>query len=77
MTNSRYLCLREIISVFICGYLNDINGFHVKKEHALAALQNAKGGAVAEGNVGAGAGAFSVPVVVPWPYRLRLVFPPC
>ena len=38
------------------GYLNDINGFHVKKEHAFAALENAKGGAVAEGNVGGGTG---------------------
>jgi L-aminopeptidase/D-esterase-like protein len=38
------------------GYLNDINGFHVKKEHALAALENAKRGAVVEGNVGGGTG---------------------
>jgi D-aminopeptidase len=38
------------------GYLNDINGFHVKKEHAFAALENAKGGVVAEGNVGGGTG---------------------
>jgi D-aminopeptidase len=38
------------------GGLNDINGFHVSKEHTLAALDNAKGGAVAEGNVGGGTG---------------------
>lgn len=38
------------------GGLNDINGFHVSKEHALAALDAAKGGAVAEGNVGGGTG---------------------
>jgi len=38
------------------GYLNDINGFHVKKEDAFAALENAQGGAVAEGNVGGGTG---------------------
>ncbi len=38
------------------GGLNDINGFHVTKEHALAALDAAKGGAVAEGNVGGGTG---------------------
>tara|TARA_R110002096_G_scaffold435770_1_gene662569 strand:- start:44315 stop:45487 length:1173 start_codon:yes stop_codon:yes gene_type:complete len=38
------------------GYLNDINGFHVKSEHAKAALNNAKPGAVAEGNVGGGTG---------------------
>jgi L-aminopeptidase/D-esterase-like protein len=36
------------------GELNDINGFHVKKEHVFAALDGAKGGAVAEGNVGGG-----------------------
>ena len=38
------------------GSLNDINGFHVKKEHAFNALNNAKGGIVSEGNVGGGTG---------------------
>ena len=38
------------------GSLNDINGFHVKKEHAFNALNNAKGGLVSEGNVGGGTG---------------------
>lgn len=38
------------------GFLNDINGFHVKKEHAFAALNDARGGPVAEGNVGGGTG---------------------
>jgi L-aminopeptidase/D-esterase-like protein len=38
------------------GYLNDINGFHVKPEHAIAALDGARGGPVAEGNVGGGTG---------------------
>ena len=38
------------------GWLNDINGFHVKPEHAYAALDDAHGGAVAEGNVGGGTG---------------------
>lgn len=38
------------------GWLNDINGFHVKPEHAFAALDSAKSGAVAEGNVGGGTG---------------------
>ena len=38
------------------GGLNDINGFHVKPEHVLAALDGARGGAVAEGNVGGGTG---------------------
>jgi L-aminopeptidase/D-esterase-like protein len=38
------------------GRLNDINGFHVKPEHVLAALDGASGGVVAEGNVGGGTG---------------------
>ena len=38
------------------GFLNDINGFHVKPSHTFAALDGAKGGAVAEGNVGGGTG---------------------
>jgi L-aminopeptidase/D-esterase-like protein len=38
------------------GYLNDINGFHVKERHALDALNSAKPGPVAEGNVGGGTG---------------------
>ena len=38
------------------GRLNDINGFHVKPEHVLAALDNAKSGPVQEGNVGGGTG---------------------
>jgi len=38
------------------GFLNDINGFHVKKEHVFAALDGAKTGPIAEGNVGGGTG---------------------
>ncbi len=38
------------------GDLNDINGFHVRPEHAWQALDQAKGGQVAEGNVGGGTG---------------------
>ncbi len=38
------------------GGLNDINGFHVEKIHAFAALDAASSGAVAEGNVGGGTG---------------------
>ena len=38
------------------GALNDINGMHVKAEHALAALDAAAGGPVAEGCVGGGTG---------------------
>jgi len=38
------------------GDLDDINGFHVRPEHAAQALRDAKSGPVAEGNVGGGTG---------------------
>jgi D-aminopeptidase len=38
------------------GWLNDINGFHVKPEHVFHALDTAHGGAVEEGAVGGGTG---------------------
>jgi D-aminopeptidase len=38
------------------GWLNDINGFHVKPEHAFHAIDSAKPGPVEEGNVGGGTG---------------------
>lgn len=41
------------------GFLNDINGFHVKKEHVFEALDGAKTGRIAEGNVGGGTGMIS------------------
>jgi L-aminopeptidase/D-esterase-like protein len=36
--------------------LNDMQGFHVKREHVFAAMNGAKGGPVPEGNVGGGTG---------------------
>lgn len=38
------------------GLLNDLNGFHVKKEHLFKALDDAKSSEVLEGNVGGGTG---------------------
>jgi len=38
------------------GELNDINGFHVKKEDVFSALDRATGGPVEEGNAGGGTG---------------------
>lgn len=38
------------------GYLNDINGFHVKENHVFEALDQSTSGPVAEGNVGGGTG---------------------
>jgi L-aminopeptidase/D-esterase-like protein len=38
------------------GTLNDINGFHVKPEHVVQAIDSATNGRVPEGNVGGGTG---------------------
>lgn len=38
------------------GWLNDINGFHVKPEHAFHAIDSASSDRVEEGNVGGGTG---------------------
>jgi D-aminopeptidase len=38
------------------GWLNDINGFHVKPEHVFHAIDSAKSGPVEEGSVGGGTG---------------------
>jgi L-aminopeptidase/D-esterase-like protein len=38
------------------GVLNDIDGFHVKKDHVFQVLASARPGPVAEGNVGGGTG---------------------
>ncbi len=38
------------------GYLNDIDGFHVRREDVFRAIESARVGAVAEGNVGGGTG---------------------
>ena len=41
------------------GTLNDIRGLHVTREHVLAAIDRATGGAVEEGAVGAGTGTIA------------------
>ncbi len=38
------------------GFLNDINGFHIKEKHAHDAIRSAKSGVIEEGNVGGGTG---------------------
>ena len=38
------------------GWLNDINGFHVKPEHVFHSLDTAHGGVIEEGSVGGGTG---------------------
>jgi L-aminopeptidase/D-esterase-like protein len=48
--------LLPIVAETYDGYLNDINGFHVKKVHVKKALESAESGPVQEGNVGGGTG---------------------
>jgi D-aminopeptidase len=48
--------LLPVVAETYDGRLNDIHGFHVKPEHVIAALDGAKTGQVAEGNVGGGTG---------------------
>jgi D-aminopeptidase len=54
--NERVQSVNALVGETNDGYLNDIRGMHVKPEHVVNAIENAKGGAVAEGNVGAGTG---------------------
>jgi D-aminopeptidase len=49
-------CCLPVVAETWDGDLNDIFGFHVKKEHVYAALNAAASGPVAEGNVGGGTG---------------------
>jgi D-aminopeptidase len=54
--NSRHLWAMPVVAETYDGILNDINGQHVTADHALGAIRLARGGPVAEGNVGGGAG---------------------
>ena len=54
--SSEYPWSLPVVAETYDGFLNDINGFHVKAADAFSALDSARGGAVAEGNVGGGAG---------------------
>ena len=55
-TNRLMLFGLPVVAETFDGLLNDDKGFHVTAEHALAALEGARSGAVAEGNVGGGTG---------------------
>ncbi len=54
--NSEVRSVNAVVGETNDGWLNDIRGRHVKEEHVLEAIKNAEGGAVEEGNVGAGTG---------------------
>ncbi len=54
--NQGVLSVNPVVGETNDGWLNVIRGRHVNEEHVLAAIQNARGGIVEEGNVGAGTG---------------------
>lgn len=54
--NEKVQSVNAVVGETNDGYLNDIRGRHIKKEHVLEAIKNSKSGVVAEGNVGAGTG---------------------
>jgi L-aminopeptidase/D-esterase-like protein len=54
-----FFWLNPIVAETFDGRMNDINGFHVRKEHVFAALEGAASGPVAEGCVGGGTGMAS------------------
>ena len=53
---SEYWWSLPIVAETYDGFLNDVNGFHVKPEHVFQALQSARSGPVPEGSVGGGTG---------------------
>lgn len=54
--NEDVLSINPVVGETNDGYLNDIRGRHITSEDVFAAIQNAHGGAVEEGSVGAGTG---------------------
>lgn len=54
--NEQVRSVNSVVGETNDGYLNDIRGRHVTKQHVLDALRQAKNGPVDEGNVGAGTG---------------------
>jgi D-aminopeptidase len=58
--NEKVRSVNAIVGETNDGWLNDIRGMHVSKNDVLSALQAAKVGAVAEGNVGAGTGTMTL-----------------
>lgn len=54
--NEKVRSVNPVIGETNDGWLNDIRGRHVREGHVIEAIQNAAGGPVTEGNVGAGTG---------------------
>jgi len=57
--NSNVHSVNPVVGETNDGYLNDIRGRHVSKEDVLVAIENAEGGPVEQGNVGAGTGTIA------------------
>ena len=57
--NENVLSVNPVVGETNDGYLNDIRGRHISADDVTAAIKNAKGGAVEEGNVGAGTGTIA------------------
>ncbi|TLV21982.1 P1 family peptidase [Klebsiella indica] len=51
-----HLWAMPVVAETYDGVINDINGLHITEEDALAALNSATGGILAEGNIGGGNG---------------------
>jgi len=54
--NERVGSVNPVVGETNDGWLNDIRGRHVKREHVVEAIKNARSGPVEEGSVGAGTG---------------------
>lgn len=54
--NEKVMSVNAVVGETNDGRLNDIRGMHVRREDVIAAIENARGGPVDEGTVGAGTG---------------------
>jgi D-aminopeptidase len=57
--NEEVLSINPVVGETNDGYLSDIRGRHLTPDDVFAAVKNAKGGPVEEGNVGAGTGTIA------------------
>jgi len=57
--NENIVSVNALVGETNDSIMNDIRGFHVTRDHVLAAIKNAKNGPVEEGSVGAGTGTRS------------------
>src|SRR5947209_684575 len=57
--NEDVLSINPVVGETNDGYLNDIRGRHITPDDVFAAVKNAKGGPVEEGDVGAGTGTIA------------------